>query len=102
MGIIWNENVALSSSRVLEELKGGRGEGGMACPLKVGGQCPLCRENGREGRLELRQINASEALWICGNLQVSEIPRILEFNSHVIFIFSLVSVPRVFRRINGL
>ena len=37
----------------------------------MGERCPLCVETGREGRLELRQINAFEALWICGNLEVS-------------------------------
>ena len=39
--------------------------------LQLGEQCPLCRKNGQKGRLELRQINAFEALWICGNLAVS-------------------------------
>ena len=44
----------------------------MADSLQLGEQCPLCRERGWEGRLELRQINAFEALWICGNLKVSQ------------------------------
>ena len=42
----------------------------MAGALQLGGQCPLCRETGRDGKLELRQINACEALWICGNMKV--------------------------------
>ena len=68
VGINWNKNVALSRALLVRE---GRLDAEMAGPLKYNGQCPLCRETGREGRLELRQINAFEALWICGNLQVS-------------------------------
>ena len=32
--------------------------------------CPVCQEFGRIGSLELRQINAREAVYVCSNSQV--------------------------------
>ena len=51
----------------------------MADSRPIGDKCPLCQELGRNGTLELRQINAYDALWICGNSKVSTYVRLCPY-----------------------
>lgn len=43
----------------------------MATQGKSKALCPLCIANGRFSNLSLRQINAKEAIFVCGNSECS-------------------------------